>query len=409
MRKSLLASAALSLAFTALAMPAMAEEVTEWRLFVSDHSDPKVTVVDALEGATIETIQIKAPASLYRSKGGEAVFAVQRNGNIVNTISSGIAFEDHGDHGDIKVAPPKITGAEIAGEYPVHFVEHDGQLAVFFDKEGVARVFSERDALKGSVDLRAVEADAPHHWVAVAFGDHDLVSVPHPEDPSKLPVGIGTLDREGNEVGATAACPDLHGEAASGNLLVFACATGLLVVTEGDGGPQIRHVAYPQALPDGKSTTVVGGIGIQYFLGNYGADKVVIIDPTGDGDFRLVDLPMRRVHFAVDPVRPKFAYVFTEDGQLHQLDILTGAISATLSVTEAYSMDGHWSDPRPRVAVAGGSIVVTDPLAGKLHLIGAVDFKKVGEIAVGGQPYNIVAVGGTGMSHGDTAGHKHDH
>jgi zinc transport system substrate-binding protein len=43
----------------------------------------------------------------------------------------------------------------------------------------------------------------------------------------------------------------------------------------------------------------------------------VLIDPTAKDDaFRLIDLPMRRVHFAVDSVRPKFAYVFTEDGKL---------------------------------------------------------------------------------------------
>ncbi|MHA7777343.1 zinc metallochaperone AztD [Roseibium sp. M-1] len=409
MRKNLFASAALALVFASAAVPAKADEVTAWRLFVSDHGAPKVTVVDAVKGETIDTFPLKAPASLYRSKGGEAIFAVQRDGNLITAISSGIAFEDHGDHGDIEVALPKITGAEIAGEYPVHFVEHDGQLAVFFDKEGVARVFSESDALKGKVDARAVAAGAPHHGVAVAYGDHDLVSVPHPEDPSKLPVGIRVLDRAGEQTGTIAECPDLHGEAASGKLLVFACATGLLVVTGGDGAPQISHVPYPGTLPEGKSTTVIGGIGIQYFLGNYGADKVVIIDPTDGGDFRLIDLPMRRVHFTVDPVRPQFSYVFTEDGQLHQLDILKGAITNSLALTNAYSMDGHWSDPRPRVAVAGDTIVVTDPLAGKLHLVGAADFRKAGEIAVDGKPYNIVAVGGSGDMHGDAANEKHAH
>ena len=398
-------SAACILGASLIGAGAQAEEITAWRLFVSDHADPKVTVLDALSGETIDTFTFKAPTTLYRSKSGKAVFAVQRDGNAVSTISTGISFEDHGDHGDIKIENPKLTGAEFTGERPVHFVEHDRVFATFFDGEGGARLFTESNALKGETQTRAVDAGAPHHGVAVAYGKHHLISVPNPEDPTELPVGIAVLDRSGARVGDVAECPDLHGEAASGNLMIFACATGILVVSEEGGMPQISHLPYPASLPDGKSTTVIGGVGLQYFLGNYGADKLVLIDPTDEGEFRLVDLPMRRVHFAVDPVRPKFAYVFTEDGQLHQLDIVNGEISGSVSLTEPYSMDGHWSDPRPRIAVAGDNVIVTDPLKGKLHLVDAGSFAKAGEIALEGKPYNIVAVGGAGEVHS----HGHDH
>jgi zinc transport system substrate-binding protein len=36
----------------------------------------------------------------------------------------------------------------------------------------------------------------------------------------------------------------------------------------------------------------------------------------------------------------------TEDGSLHQIDVLDGKLSKTAKVTEPYSMDGHWNDPR---------------------------------------------------------------
>ena len=62
-------------------------------------------------------------------------------------------------------------------------------------------------------------------------------------------------------------------------------------------------------------------------------------------------------------------------------------------------MDGDWNDPRPRIAVAGDRIVVTDPLNSKLHLVDAASFDKAGEIAVEGKPYNIVSVGGSGETH----------
>jgi hypothetical protein len=146
-------------------------------------------------------------------------------------------------------------------------------------------------------------------------------------------------------------------------------------------------------------TTLIGGQGLQYFLGNYGADKLVIIDPAEAEPYRLIDLPTRRVHFVTDPVRPKFAYIFTEDGQLRQLDVLKGEITRSVTITEPYSMDGEWSLPRPRLVVAGDVIAVTDPLAGKVHLVDAGRFKITRELSVEGLPYTIVAVGGSGTEH----------
>jgi len=400
MRLPLLSTVALALALPLQPAASLAADLSAWRLFVADRAEPKVTVVDALAGTILDTFTLREPASLVRSESGRTVFAVQGDAGVVTAIASGISFEDHGDHGDIDVEAPKLTGTELSGRKPSHLVEHDGAFAAFFDGEGVARIISEKAVLEGSSDVSEVSTAAPQHGVAVAYGAHVLLSEPNAEKPDALPVGIRTVDAKGAQVGDVAACPDLHGEASSGNLLVFACATGLLVVAHGDDAPQIRHMPYADALPDGKSTTLLGGRGLQYFLGNYGPDKVVLIDPTADKDaFRLVDLPMRRVHFAVDPVRPRFAYVFTEDGQLHQLDVVAGRIANSLSLTEPYSMDGHWNDPRPRIAVAGDHVVVTDPLQGKLHLVDAASFARTGEIAVPGKPYNIVSVGGSGRTH----------
>ena len=383
---------------------AFGAEVTAQRLFVADRDEAKVTVIDAISGAILDTIPVKGPAALYRSDSGETVFAIQGDAGAVTAISTGIALNDHGDHADIAVEAPKLTGSEITGPKPSHLVEHDGKFAAFFDGDGVARVFSEKVALDGGSATKEARTAAPHHGVAVAYGSHVLLSEPNAADPTALPVGIRTVDATGAQVGEIAACPDLHGEASSGNILAFACATGLLIVIDGDSGPEIRHLPYPESLPDGKVTTLRGGEGLQYFLGNYGPDKVVLIDPFVASDaFRLINLPTRRVHFAVDPVRAKYAYVFTEDGQLRQIDVIGGEIVKSLKLTEPYSIDGHWNDPRPRIAVTGDQIVVTDPLEGKLRVVDAATFTKAGEIAVAGKPYDIVAVGGSGEAH------AHDH
>lgn len=386
------------LAATALTAPAIADDISAWRLFVADHAQSSVTALDLATGDTLATFPLASPAALYATHSGRAVYAVQGAGNQVSAIASGIHIDDHGDHGDIDISAPEAIDAVVPGEKPVHFVEHDGKIALFFDGEGKTRVVSEADWLDGG-DLAAVEFDsgAPHHGVAIPWGDYTIVSVPNPADPTALPIGVNVLDASGAVVGDLHPCPDLHGEASSGNMLAIACAEGLLIVT-GSGAPEITLLPYA-GLPEGKSTTLLGGVGLQYFLGNYGADKVVTIDPADENPFRLIDLPTRRVHFAADPVRPKFAYVFTEDGQLRQIDILKGEIVQALAVTEPYSMDGEWSLPRPRIAVAGDVVAVTDPNQGQVHLIDIASFTETRSIPVAGAPYNIVAVGGSGTEH----------
>jgi zinc transport system substrate-binding protein len=388
-----------ALAFGFIMPAALADEKTAWRLFVSDHAKPVVRAIDAETGKVLANFATKGPATLHRSESGRTVFAVQGKADMISVISSGVSMGDHGDHGDLKIEAPSLLETAFSGTKPSHFVDHHGDIALFFDGEGAARTISEKDVLAGSKATREVMTAAPHHGVAVAFGDHVLMTEPNSEKPDELPVGIRVIDSAGAPVGDVHSCPDLHGEASSGNILAIACAEGLLLVKAGDAAPSIELLPYGEGLPEGKSTTLVGGRGLQYFLGNYGPSAVVVIDPTAKDAFRLIELPARRVHFTVDPVRPKFAYVFTEDGKLHRVDVLAGGIVGTLSLTEPYSMDGHWSDPRPRIAVAGDSIIVSDPLKGVLRVVDAGSFAQAGSIPVEGKPFNVVAIGGSGETH----------
>ncbi|WP_309085955.1 zinc metallochaperone AztD [Chelativorans sp.] len=382
--------------------PAQAEEKAEsvWRLFVADRHQPTMHVLDAANGKIIETFELKSQGRLYPTESGKAVFAVQADADVAAAYATGIGTDDHGDHADLEISDPKALGVEITGKKPVHFVPHHGDIAIFYDGEGVVRIIRESDVLAGKAEPRQIETAAPHHGVAVPIGDHTIISVPNEQDPSELPVGVRVVDASGAPMGDISECPGLHGEAPSGNLIAIACDTGLLIVRESGGKPEITHLAYPSGLPeDAKVSTLLGGKGLQYFLGNFGQKAVVLIDPEDENAFRLIDLPVRRVHFAVDPVRPKFAYVFTEDGRLHQINVLSAKIAKSVEVTEPYSMDGHWNDPRPRIAVAGDEIMITDPSRGLIHALDAQSLEKTRELITGGAPYEIVAVGGSGAVH----------
>ncbi|MFN6985423.1 MAG: hypothetical protein ACK4OI_11330, partial [Rhizobium oryzihabitans] len=128
-------------------------------------------------------------------------------------------------------------------------------------------------------------------------------------------------------------------------------------------------------------------------------DKVVLIDPDSKDAFRLIELPTRRVDFILDPANPRNAYILTEDGDLHVLDVLEGAITRKARVTEPYSKDGHWRDPRPRLAVADGQVAISDPRHALVRVVDAESLKETRTVAVEGQPFSIVAVGGSGASH----------
>ncbi|WP_367716348.1 zinc metallochaperone AztD [Nitratireductor sp. GISD-1A_MAKvit] len=398
----LVASSALALG-TALTtiQPAQADDHEAWRLFIADHTAPVLRALDAKNGAALETFPLKAPARIYATESNETVFAVQRDANTVTAFSTGIHFDDHGDHADIEVTQPRALEGSVDGERPVHFVAHHGEIALFFDGEGVARLVSEKSVSGGKPEIREVKTSAPHHGVVIPYGAHAIATVPNSKDPSELPEGVQVVDAKGAAVGDVAACPGLHGEATSGNITAIACDTGLLLVTGGrSAAPEIRHLAYTDGLPDEhKVSTLAGGKALQYFLGNFGKSNLVLIDPEDEDAFRLIELPVRAVHFVVDPVRPKFAYVFTEDGKLNRINVLSGKIDQSLELTEPYSMDGHWSDPRPRIAVTHDEIMVTDPLKSVVRAVDAESFEKARDIAVEGMPYNIVAVGGSGESH----------
>lgn len=377
---------------------ASAAEQEHWRVFVADHSAPTVRAVDVKTGSVLATVGVQAPAALEASRSGRTVFAVQSDADRVSAIASGVALDDHGDHGDLKLTTPYLLNAVSKGARPVHLVEHDGKIAIFHDGDGSVAILAEAQFAKGKLAPHRLVTAAPHHGVAVPLGDKALVSIPNPKDADELPIGIRLIDEQGKPV-ADYACPDLHGEASSGPLLAIACATGLLVVDSQKVEPRITFLPYSSSLPEGKATTLRGAKSLRYFIGNYGPEAIVLVDLSAPEPFRLVKLPARRVDFTIDPEHSDRIYVFTEDGFLHRIDAIKGEIVKSAKLTQAYSMDGHWRDPRPRLAVAGEEIVVSDPLASTLRVVNPETLAESRSIDIDGMPYGLVALGGSGEIH----------
>lgn len=372
---------------------------THYRLFIGDHAQGIVRAVELGDGADAGVFAIDQTPALTRSVSGRVVYAVQGAAGKVAVIDTGIAFEDHGDHADLEVGAARLLPDVIAGKTPAHVVEGSGLTALFDDGTGEVTLFPEGDLIGGAFAPVTLAPGAAHHGLAAPMGDFVVVSVPH--DTADQPrVGLRVIDMAGQPVGEVVNCPGVHGQAQSARVFAFGCRDGIVLATPGTGTapPTLAHVPTGH-LGEGNVSTLKGGSVMQVFLGNYGPSAVVIIEPGNGATFRKIDLPTRRVDFALDPVNLRNAYILTEDGQLHLLDILSATITQSAQITEPYSLDGHWRDPRPRLAVAGDHIAITDPLKGVVRVVSTATLKEDRTIAVEGVPYTIVAVGGSGADH----------
>lgn len=405
-RNRLLAAVAASVIFAASGVFAEDHEHNEaWRLFVADHTNPVVRVIDFEDGKELGRYDVKGYASLTASASGQTVFAAQTEADVIHAIKTGIVFSDHGEHQDLHVSEPALLPVTFEGKRPGHVVPHDDHVVLFYDRTDKAEIVDEADILDGKVEKRIVDTIKPHHGVAVTMGRYVLVSVPNTEietKPDELPprIGLRVVDEKGAQVGDVSSCKDLHGEATSARLVAFGCKEGVLVARPGGvDGPNLQMLPYPADFPQGYTGTLLGGKAMQFFLGNYGDDKLVLIDADAEEPYKLIELPTRRVDFVLDPAEPRNAYILTEDGDLHVLDVIKGEIVNKAKVTEPYSKDGHWRDPRPRLAVADGQIAISDPRHSLVRVVDADTLKEARAISVEGQPFSIVAVGGSGASH----------
>lgn len=379
-------------------------DVTLYRVFVGDHEKGQVTAFDLSEPDHRWTFPTTGQVKLYSVAGGAVVAAVQSDADTVQFIRSGIAFHDHGDHRDIEVGDPAAIGAMLTGPRPFHLVEHDGRVVLNYDKGGYAEILDSGALAEGKVEPARFPQARAHHGFVAPLGDGWLSTVASDEkvegDASVPRLGLQAFDAEGHPAGDLASCTAIHGEAFSGAYLAAGCKEGVLTVKAGASGPEYKLLPYPADLPQGVTTgTLLGSTGIQVFLGNYGPDGLVVLDPVDEPHYRYIKLPFRRVDFALDPAKPSTGYVLTEDGGLHRIDLLKAEIAASAKVTQPYSMDGHWNDPRPRIAMAGDDILVTDPNAALVRRIATEDLSGRGTVPVDGTPYNIAVTGGSGVTH----------
>lgn len=380
------------------------QDITRYRVFVADYENAQVTAFDLNAPNKRWTFETAGQAKLYSVANDSVIAAVQSNRDQVNFILSGIRINDHGEHSDIAIEAPQALKNTLKGPSPFHLLEHNGKVSINFDKGGYASIVDGHALTKRQLEHFKIKQNVAHHGVVVPLDKHWLTSVAtnvsQQEHSSPQRIGVQLVDDSGQPTGELQTCTDLHGEGFSGNYLAIGCKEGVLTVKQTRQGPEYTMLPYPDSFAKGEMVGhFVGSKTIQVFLSSYGKKGLVVIDPADEPHMQLIELPFRRVDFIFDTLHPIHGYVFTEDGKLSLVNVLNANIEKSIQITEPYSMDGHWNDPRPRLAIAGDEILVTDPNKGVIHRVKAESLTKGERIDVGGQPYNISVVGGIGMHH----------
>jgi hypothetical protein len=381
------------LAMLLVATPVAAETITATRLVVADHAAPRVLLTDET-GSTLLRIETAEPARLAEGiHPGQVALREPRLGR-VTLLETGLRLEGHGDHGDLRIGEPARLPIELRGPRPSHIVASDGRLAAYFDGDGSATVIA---AEPGTPQLR-ISARHPHHGVAFPFEAPQGLRVAITEAPAngERPNGISIRDERGVELARHETCPRLHGEGRTGHWIGFGCADGVLLLDVRGG--EVRNLANPPGSGERMVRNLIGGEDWGLFLGDFGPDAMVVIDP-GEGSMRVVSLPARRLHFALDPRRADTGYAILEDGMLLSFSTLDGSIRARVQATGRYSLEGGAAVARPRLSASGGMVAVSDPAAGRVVLHDAETLAVRRVVETGGAPFDIRLVSLTGERH----------
>ncbi|MFC7504555.1 zinc metallochaperone AztD [Nocardioides sp. GCM10030258] len=356
--------------------------------------DGGVAVLDAATGEVLLDEKVDGFVRLNPA-GDDRHLLVSAAGGLT-ALDLGSWTDDHGDHGHSWTTDPRLTDFTISAEEPGHVVPHHGRTTVFDDGTGVITAFdpadlAELDEAEPSLDTWTL--DQAHHGVAVQDGHGNLI---HTVGTSEARSGIRMITAAGNELAASDECPGVHGEAFAGDVALFGCEDGVLVVD----GRRITKVDSPDAY--GRIGNQAGHESSPYVLGDYKVDadaelerptRVSVID-TRNASLRLVDLPSSYSFRSLGRTPAGEALVLGTNGSVHVIDPAEAVLTTSIPVTKAWQEPTDWHEPRPTLQVIGGFAYVTEPATKQIHVIDLADRKVVRSIDVAHAPNELSGVSG---------------
>lgn len=368
-----------------------ATEVSAPRPRLAMAYDGGVLVLDATDGTVL--LDEKAEGFVRLNPAGDGRhLLVSRSGGLT-ALDTGAWTDEHGDHGHSWTTAPRLTGFTIEASEPGHVVPHHGRTTVFDDGTGEITAFDPADLADGTPEVETFRAEQAHHGVAVQDGHGNLLTTVGDEESRS---GIRLVTAAGNELASSAECPGVHGEAFAGDVALFGCEDGVLLVD----GRTITKVDAPGAY--GRIGNQAGHETSPYVLGDYKVDadaelerptRVSVID-TRAATLRLVDLPASYTFRSLGRTPQGDGLVLGTDGRLHVVDVARAKVVASVPVTAAWREPLDWQQPRPLLEVVGSTAYVTEPATKQVHVVDLTTRRVVDTIAVPQVPVELRGVSG---------------
>ncbi|MHA7191740.1 zinc metallochaperone AztD [Arthrobacter sp. MDT2-16] len=318
------------------------------------------------------------------------------------TVPEGFRVLDLGtwtDSSGSRRAQPKLTDLVFEADTAGHVVQHGDKTILYADGTSDTTVFTTDDLLGDPDSLPATEVipgDEAHHGVSIVLEDGTFLTT---VGTSESRSGIRVLDADGKEIATSDQCPSVHGEGTAMNeVVVFGCSDGALVfdsgtITKIDAPDEFGRMG--NAYVSETSPIIAGDYKDDPDIEGYLLHQLTLID-TESKTMKVIDLPEGVEYTFRDVARGPDGEVLilASDGALHSMDPVTGEITGSTPVIDAWEGPVEWQDPHPAIKVLGGTAYITDPTAKKLHAVDIATGRITSSDELPGIPNEIAAVEG---------------
>jgi hypothetical protein len=372
--------------------------------------DGGLMTVDTETGDVVADIKTEGFLRLHNAGDGRHILI--STGDEFRVFDSGLIAEGHGDHDHYYEKTPALTGSSIEAPEAAHVVAHEGRTALFADGTGAVTVMDSAAFSDGGVtpdEIQEHAADAAHHGVAVPLGSGDLLLT---QGTAETRNTVQVVSPEGDVLAETTDCPGVHGEATAlatskGDVVSLGCENGPVVYRDG------AFSKVPVEEQFQRSGNQFGHHGSPIVLADYKTDpdaeqerptRIGLID-THAGSMDTVDLGSPYWFRSLARGEDGEALVLTYDGELNILDEETGGIIHEVKVVDAWEEPAKWQSPGPAVKVGtDGHAYVTDPAAGRLHVIDVAAGTVLDSFDLPEVPVELAVVTGDP----EAPGHRHE-
>lgn len=268
-------------------------------------------------------------------------------------FDAGVWTEEHGDHTHSYAAAPTLTDTVYETDTPGHVVRHGGTTVLFGDGDGKIQTFDTSSFAEGAPDPQVIEAEEPHHGVAVRLEDGSTLHTIGTEEERS---GAKVVDESGKEIARSEDCPGVHGEAAAENeAIALGCEDGILLYKDGEFSKIDAEDDY------GRIGNQAGSDESPVVLGDYKVDEDaelerperISLTDTEAGTMKLVDLGASYSFRSLGRGPDGEALVLGTDGTLRVIDPKSGDIDEEYPVIDEWKEPVDWQQARPTLFVQG--------------------------------------------------------